>query len=84
MPVVAAVAASLGKSGLAWADNEMKPEEQIGGKFISQWVVIAPEAKSLDPLRADAHWRPPADARGDHALVWTDNHSSPLRALKRW
>jgi hypothetical protein len=84
VPVVAEIAASLGKSGLVWVDTEIKPEASIGGKFASHWVVIAPEAATLDPLRANPRWVSLADARKRDTLVWTDNHSSPLRALRHW
>jgi spermidine synthase len=84
VPVVAEIAASLGASGLVWVDTEIKGEASIGGKFASHWVVMAPEPGRLDPLRADGRWRPLADARNGKTLVWTDNHSSPLGALRHW
>jgi hypothetical protein len=84
IPVVAEIAASLDRSGLAWVDTEIKPEASVGGKFPSHWVVIAPDARSLEPLRADRRWLPLADARKGNMFVWTDNHSSPLRALRHW
>jgi spermidine synthase len=87
LPVAAEIAASLGVTGLSWADADVSAQQALTGKLTSYWVVIAPNAATLAPLRADTHWHPLAEARrggGNDALLWTDNHSSPLRALKYW
>ena len=83
IPVVAEIAQSLGKSGLAWVDTDIQTQDVLTGKYASHWVVIAADASALDPLRAESRWRPLAGARNG-SLLWTDNQSSPLRALRRW
>jgi hypothetical protein len=86
VPVVAEIAASLGRTGLAWIDTDVTPQEAATGKYPSTWAVLAPDASALAPLRAESRRRPLGDLRshgGNAALLWTDNHSSPLRALGR-
>jgi spermidine synthase len=81
-PVVAEVAASLGRPGLHWNDEIVTPTQFVAGKQPSHWVVVAATAAALDPLRAQQGWQPLESQRRPGTRPWTDRQSSPLSALR--
>jgi SAM-dependent methyltransferase len=82
-PVVAAVAADLGRPGLFWHDQSITAEELAQGKLVSSWAIVAAAPADLAALRADARWQPLEALRPrDGRRPWTDRHASPLSALR--
>jgi hypothetical protein len=85
LPVVRAIAADLGLSGLSWQDNELTDTERIEGKSRSLWAMLARDPAALEPLQGQSGWellergvRFPSERR----FLWTDNFSSPLSVLR--
>jgi len=55
------------------------PNEIRRGVIPSTWAVVASDAAALGALATDPRWREVALGAG---AVWTDDHSSPLSALR--
>lgn len=77
MPVIANVAAALGKHAL-----HLQSPGEDSGTFPADWVIVAEEAgfasgSATDGLTVKPLWPDPA------ARVWTDDYSDLLRALRR-
>jgi hypothetical protein len=52
-----------------------------GGKFPSEWLVVARERRDFGSLTTDARWKAPIVA--DATPLWTDDFSNILSVLKR-
>jgi len=83
VPVVRAIARSLEIEGLVQGDGKIDPRQRVEGKSTSQWVVLAPMAETLAPLRRVPDWIPLDDRPADDRYLWTDDYASPLSIL-RW
>jgi hypothetical protein len=81
-PVVAEAAASLQAPGLVWFDEAREPAALAVGKAPSLWVLLARKESDLEPLIATGPWQPLA-TRLESGQLWTDQHASPLTALRR-
>jgi hypothetical protein len=80
-PVVAGIARRLGLAGVS-QDLRFSPEDyERNGNASSHWVMLAPEATTLQTLRDDERWRPLPTPPG--LPVWTDQSSNILE-VARW
>ncbi len=79
-PVLAALAADAGLSGLVEDDTAVSEVEIANGKFPSTWVVIARHPSDLGKLPSDARWKPLLAKPG--SKVWTDDYSSVISIVK--
>ena len=85
-PVIEAVAADLRVSGVIRYDGIAGPQERLERKAPSVWAVLARDAESLAPLRADPRWDRFSDdaARAaDPRFLWTDDFSNLFAILAR-
>lgn len=86
-PVFHAIAARLGLAGIAKTDPVATIDQMIEGKDRSRWVVLARDRADLAPIDEDADWaRVPwnPELPPDRRVLWTDDYSSVLRALRAW
>jgi spermidine synthase len=82
-PVVAELAADLGRPGLFWHDRAITAEELAQGKLVSSWAIVAAAPADLAALRTDPRWQPLESLRPrDGRRPWTDRYASPLSALR--
>ena len=79
-PVLGAIAAEEGLSGLANADVSIPDTDEETGRFASHWVVLARADHSLDMLRSLPGWRP-LEVRGS-IRPWTDDYSNIFQVLR--
>jgi spermidine synthase len=79
IPVVAALARDAGLVCRIRQEDMQQREEVLRGNAPSTWAVIARDLTGLGTLVADPRWR---DVAASGASVWTDDHSSPLSALR--
>jgi len=78
-PVVAADARALGLASLGRTDPADTPDQMRIDAAKSKWLALAPDAATLDPLRAVDGWRPLIAPRHDDA--WTDDFSDIAGAI---
>jgi SAM-dependent methyltransferase len=71
-PVLAGAAAELEMAGISRYDPEA---DYAAGTDASHWVLLAREARDLEPLAGDGRWQP---LREEEAVVWTDDFSDLL------
>ncbi len=83
VPVVRAIADSLEIEGLVRRDLKVEDKERVAGKNTSDWVVLAPMAETLAPLRQVPEWIPLNARPADDRYLWTDDYASPLSVI-RW
>lgn len=79
-PVLAALLADAGLTGLLRDDGDLTPEAERDRRFPSIWVAAARDEAALEPLRRDPRWRrlrPRAGMR-----VWTDDYANILGVLR--
>ena len=79
-PVLAALLADAGLTGLIREDRELLPQDEQDKRFPSIWVAAARQDAALDELRQDSRWRPLRE-KADMP-VWTDDYSNILNVLK--
>lgn len=83
IPVVRAIAGSLGLDGVVWQDLAISDRERVEGKNTSDWVILARRHETLDPLRRAApQWTPLGAGPNDASHLWTDDHAAPLSVMK--
>ena len=77
-PVFAALAADKGLAALS--TNDKQPDERLHrGRFPSEWLVMARDAKAFGALAANPLWRRPPLRSATR--VWTDDYSDILAVL---
>lgn len=78
-PVVAALAADAGLTGLLaeHAPGDRREDEELD--FRCDWVVLAGTVTDLEPLAADPRWRPLRNPSGRRP--WTDDYSDVFTAI---
>jgi len=79
VPVVAALARDGGLAHRIRPVQRSAPEEYRHGNAPSEWAVIARKPSDLGSLATDPRWTPAAHTSG---IVWTDDHSDVLAALR--
>jgi spermidine synthase len=79
-PVLVELARDAHMAG-ATADRDVTAAQKAQLYYGSRWVVLAPSARSLEPLIRDAHWEALASSAPVH--LWTDDYSDVLGVM-RW
>jgi spermidine synthase len=79
VPVVAALARDGGLAHRIRPADKSGPEEFVHGNAPSEWAVIAREPGDLGHLATDPRW---TEAPQTDGIVWTDDHSDVLAALR--
>jgi len=79
VPVVAALARDGGVAHRIRPAGNSGPEELVHGNAPSEWAVIARETGDLGSLATDPRW---IEAPETDGIVWTDDHSDVLGALR--
>ncbi len=79
-PVLGGAASRLGWTGWVQEDTVIDDKEALEGKEASTWVVLAPDAASLAPIRRTGPWVPLPNTP---ERAWTDAFSNLLDALKK-
>jgi hypothetical protein len=75
-PVVAGIARRLELSGVSQHHPFPKKDYERTGIASSRWVVVARDAGTIDPLRADKRWK--LLSTTPELPVWTDQSSNIL------
>jgi spermidine synthase len=78
-PVVAALAHDGGLPHRIRLAGQSRPEEFVHGNAPSEWAVIARDPAHLGGLASDPRW---TQAPRTSTIVWTDDHSNVLSALR--
>lgn len=78
-PELGALARALGLAGLSRRDVEISDDDRRDGRAGSHWVVLGRGAFDVRALERDGRWLPIQARPGQRG--WTDDFSSPLRAL---
>ena len=79
VPVVAALARDAALECRVRADPADDPDDVRNGNTQSEWAVIARTSADLGSLVSDPRWQ---DVTRTTAVVWTDDHSNVLSALR--
>lgn len=84
-PVVDAIAADLGLSGLVQTSPADTPQELLEAKDESTWTVLARDREALGVLAVDPRWAPipdPAGASHRRRYLWTDDYTNLWGVIK--
>jgi hypothetical protein len=80
-PVLGNLARELGLVCRLCKDDTVSDEDELNGKFASDWVILVRSEKTLGSLAKNSDWKPiPPDAR---VGIWTDDFSN-IVAVLRW
>jgi hypothetical protein len=80
VPVVGAIAESLGVPALVRRDTSLDSRERVLRKDASTWVALAASYTDLAALRATPEWEP---LRPSGLRAWTDDRADLFAALRR-
>jgi predicted membrane-bound spermidine synthase len=80
IPLVGGLADKTGMRAAFKQDRNLTQVEELNGKFISVWVVVARKGRYIFPLVEKAGWSPWPPNTSD--VVWTDDYSS-IRGVMR-
>ncbi len=82
--VVEAIASDLGLSGLVQTDEVTSLEQEIEGKELSTWALLARDETALASLGTDPRWQrlPRSGQRPPRRYLWTDDYSNVLGVLR--
>jgi len=78
-PVLAEAAESLRVNGMVRTDFEITSSDILEGRERSHWAVIARPGTRLEAFARARQWRPLESRSG--IQTWTDDYSSPMKAL---
>jgi spermidine synthase len=81
VPVVARLADDAGMACRVRVDVRSRADQERTGVMGSIWAVLAPNEADLGPLGRDPLWFAPAARPGER--VWTDDHVSLIRFIRR-
>jgi hypothetical protein len=80
-PVVAELARDAGLESLFEDDRSMDKTDELNGKTMSQWIVMARREQDLPPLRTRGGvWAPPVERV--NLPVWTDDYSNLFQVFR--